>query len=102
MVFRGATGMIRFSVAPDQRVKVALDANETPLGQNQFTENNLINDCIDVDIVLKESNNSLTRNHDFLETFSENTDTSFNDMLHNNVQCVTANGAKSGLHDAVE
>ena len=29
-------------------------------------------------------------------------DTNFNDVLHNNVQCVTANYANNGLYDAVE
>ena len=79
-----------------------MNTNETPLGQNQFTENNLINDCINVVTILKELNDSLTRNDDILETANDNTDTNFNDMLHNNVQCVTANDANSGLYDAVE
>ena len=51
---------------------------------------------------MKEINDSLTRNYDVLETVNENADTNFNDMLHNNVQCVTANYANSGLYDAVE
>ena len=76
--------------------------NETPLGQNQLTKNNLINDCNDVDTILKEINDSLTRNDDVLETVNENADTNFNDMLHNNVQCVIANDANCGLYDAVE
>ena len=51
---------------------------------------------------MKEINDSLTRNYDVLETVNENADTNFNDMLHYNVQCVTANYANSGLYDAVE
>ena len=79
------------------------NTNETPLGQqNQFTESNLINDYIDADTILKEINDFLTRNNDFLETVNENADTNFNDMLHNNIQCVTANYANSGLYDAAE
>ena len=80
----------------------SVNTNETPLEQNQFTESNLANDYIDVDTILKEINDSLTRNDDVLETVNENADTNFNDMLHNNVQCVTANYANSGLYDAVE
>ena len=79
-----------------------MNTNETPLGQNQFTENNLMNDCINVVTILKELNDSLTRNDDILETANENTDTNFNGMLHNKVRCVTANDANSGLYDAVE
>ena len=60
--------------------------NETPLGQNQFTESNLVNDYINVDTILKEINDSLTRNDDIPETVNENTCTNFNDMLHNNVE----------------
>ena len=48
---------------------------------------------------MKEINDSLTRIDDVLETVN---DTNFNDMLHNNVQCVTANCANNGLYDAVE
>ena len=79
-----------------------MNINETLLRQNLFTENNLINDCIDVDTILKETNDSLTRNDDVLETVNENAETNLNDMLHNHVQCVTANNVDSGLYDAVE
>ena len=48
---------------------------------------------------MKEINDSLTRIDDVLETVN---DTNFNDMLHNNVQCVTANYANNELYDAVE
>ena len=51
---------------------------------------------------MKENNDSLTRNDDVLETVNEKADTNLNDMLHNNVQCVTANNAKNELYDAVE
>ena len=44
-----------------------MNTNETPFGQNQFIENILINDCIDVDTTMKEINDSLTRNDDVLE-----------------------------------
>ena len=44
-----------------------MKTNETPFGQNQFIENILINDCIDVDTTMKEINDSLTRNDDVLE-----------------------------------
>ena len=44
-----------------------MNTNETPFGQNQFIENILINDCIDVDTTMKEMNDSLTRNDDVLE-----------------------------------
>ena len=44
-----------------------MNTNETPFGQNQFIENILINDCIDVDTTMKEINDSLTRNDDALE-----------------------------------
>ena len=63
-----------------------MNTNETPLGQNQFTESNLVNDYINVDTILKEINDFLTRNDDIPETVNENTDTNFNDMLHNNVE----------------
>ena len=43
-------------------------------------------DYINVDTILKEINDSLTRNDDIPETVNENTDTNFNDMLHNNVE----------------
>ena len=66
----------------------SLNTNETPLGQNQFTENKVINDCI--------FNDSLTRNDDVLEKVNENVDTNFNDMLHINVHCVIANDAIVG------
>ena len=79
-----------------------MNTNETPLRQNQFTENNFINDCINVVTILNKLNDSLTRNDDILETVNENADTNFNDTLHNKVQCVTANDANSGLYDAVE
>ena len=71
----------------------------TLLAQNQFAESNLVNHYIDVDTILKEINDSLTRIDDVLETVN---DPNFNDMLHNNVQCVTANYANNGLYDAVE
>ena len=80
----------------------SVNTNETPLGQRKFTESNLVNDYIDVDPILKEINDSLTRNNDVLETFNENADTNFNGTLHNNVQCVTTNDTDSGLYDAVE
>ena len=44
-----------------------MNTNETPFGQNQFIENILINDCIDVDTTMKEINDSLTGNDDVLE-----------------------------------
>ena len=34
----------------------SVNTNETPLGQNQFIESNLVNDYIDVDTILKEIN----------------------------------------------
>ena len=46
----------------------SVNTNETPLRQNQYTEKNLTNDCIDVNTILKEINDSLTRNYDVLET----------------------------------
>ena len=79
-----------------------MNTTETPLGQRKFTESNLVNDYIDVDPILKEIDDSLTRNNDVLETFNEIADTSFNGTLHNNVQCVTINDTNSGLYDAVE
>ena len=68
----------------------SVNTNETPLGQNQFIESNVVNDYIDVDTILKEISDSITRSED-LEKVNENADTNFNDMLRNNVQCVTAN-----------
>ena len=59
----------------------SVKANETPLGENQFTENIRINKCIDVDTILKEVNGSLTRYDDVLETVNENASTNFTDML---------------------
>ena len=44
-----------------------MNTKKTPFGQNQFIENILINDCIDVDTTMKEINDSLTRNDDVLE-----------------------------------
>ena len=38
----------------------SVNMNETPLGQNQFIESNLVNDYIDVDTILKEITDSLT------------------------------------------
>ena len=70
----------------------SVNTNETPLGQNQFIEINLVNDYIDVDTILKEINDSITRSED-LEIVNQNADTNFNDMLRNNVRCVTANDA---------
>ena len=34
----------------------SVNTNETPLGQNQFIESNLVNDFIDVDPILEEIN----------------------------------------------
>ena len=70
-----------------------MNTNEPPLEQNQFTGSDLVNDYIDIDTILKETNDSLTRNDEVLETVTQNAETNFNDMLHNNVQCVTANYA---------
>ena len=53
------------------------NTNETPLGQNQHIESNPINDYIDINTILKEINDSLTRNGDIPETVNENTDTNF-------------------------
>ena len=60
-----------------------MNTNETPLRQNQFTESNLANDYIDVDPMLNEINDSLTRNDETPETVNAISDTNFNDMLHN-------------------
>ena len=60
-----------------------VNTNETPLRQNQFTESNLANDYIDVDTMLNEINDSLTRNDETPETVNAISDTNFNDMLHN-------------------
>ena len=60
-----------------------MNTNETPLRQNQFTESNLANDYIDVDTMLNEINDSLTRNDETPETVNVISDTNFNDMLHN-------------------
>ena len=60
-----------------------MNTNETPLRQNQFTESNLANDYIDVDTMLNEINDSLTRNDEAPETVNAISDTNFNDMLHN-------------------
>ena len=60
-----------------------MNTNETPLRQNQFTESNLANDYIDVDTMLNEINDSLTRNAETPETVNAISDTNFNDMLHN-------------------
>ena len=60
-----------------------MNTNETPLRQNQFTESNLANDYIDVDTMLNEINDSLTRNDEIPETVNVISDTNFNDMLHN-------------------
>ena len=46
-------------------------------------------DYINVDTILKEINDSLTWNYDIPETINENTDTNFNDMLHNNFEYLT-------------
>ena len=52
------------------------NTHETPLRENQFTESNLVNDYIDVYTILKEINDSLTRNDDIPEVvnfiFGEN------------------------------
>ena len=60
-----------------------MNTNETPLRQNQFPESNLANDYIDVDTMLNEINDSLTRNDETPETVNAISDTNFNDMLHN-------------------
>ena len=54
------------------------------------------------DPILKEINYSLTRNDDVPERVSENTDTYFNGILHDTVQCVTKNNANTGFYDSVE
>ena len=69
----------------------SVNTNGASLGKRNFSENNLVNDCIDVDPILKDINDSLTRYDDVLERFNENADTNFNDMLHINVQCVFIN-----------
>lgn len=45
----------------------SVNTNETPLGENQFIENNLINNIIDVDPILKEINGSITSNDKMVE-----------------------------------
>ena len=63
-----------------------MNSNKTPDGQNQFIESNLVYNYIDVDTILKEINDSLTKNDEIPKTVNEITnDTNFNDMLHNNV-----------------
>ena len=74
--------------------------NETILEKNP--ENNLINDYIDIDTVLKVINDSLTRNNDEVVIVNENADVNFNVVLHYNIQCVTANDVNSGLYDTVK
>ena len=74
--------------------------NETILEKNP--ENNLINDYIDIDTVLKVINDSLTRNNDEVVIVNENADVSFNVVLYYNIQCVTANDVNSGLYDTVK
>ena len=59
----------------------SVNRNEPPLGQNQYTEKSLST----LASMLKEINDSLTRNDDFLEIVNKNADTNFDDMLHNNV-----------------
>ena len=56
------------------------------LDKTRLLKSNLVSDYINVDIILKEFNDSLARNDDIPETVNENTDTNFNDMLHNNVE----------------
>ena len=80
----------------------SLHTNETPLGQNKFNENNIINNCIYDSTILKEINGSLIRNDDVLETVNKNVDTNINDMLYDYVQCVPENDINSGFNDAVE
>lgn len=74
--------------------------NETIIEKNP--ENNLINDYIDIDTVLKVINDSLTRNNDEVVIVNENADVNFNVVLHYNIQCVTANDVNSGLYDTVK
>ena len=65
----------------------SVNSNKTPDEQNQFIESNLVNNYIDVHTILKDINDSLTRNDEIPETVNEITnDTNFNDMLHNNVE----------------
>ena len=94
--YKSATGKTSAEDVCDNRsinyYDKSVNTNETPLGQNQFIESNVVNDYIDVDTILKEISDSITRSED-LEKVSENADTNFNDMLRNNVQCVTANDA---------
>ena len=103
---KSASGNISAEAVCDNRsinyCDKSVNTNETPLGQRKFTESNLVNDYVDVDPILKEINDSLTRNNDVLEIFNENADTKFNGTLHNNVQCVKTNDTNSGLYDAVE
>ena len=103
--YKSASGKISAGVCDSRSINYcgkSVNTNETPFGQNQFTECNLVTDYIDADTILKEINDSLTRNDDVLETVNENADANFNDVLHNNVQCVTANDANSGWYDALE
>ena len=79
-----------------------LNTIETPIEQNHSTENNFVNDYVDVDTILKEINDSLTRNDDVLGTINKNADTKFNGILHNNFQCFRGNYTNSALYDAVE
>ena len=74
----------------------SVNRNETPLGQNQYTEKSLST----LALMLKEINDSLTRNDDFLEIVNKNADTIFDDMLHNNVHWDTTIESNSGLYDA--
>ena len=94
--YKSATGKTSAEDVCDNRsinyYDKSVNTNEAPLGQNQFIESNVINDYIDVDTILKEISDSITRSED-LEKVNENADTNFNDMLRNNVQCVTANDA---------
>ena len=61
----------------------SVNSNKTPDEQNQFIESNLVNNYIDVHTILKDINDSLTRNDEIPETVNEITnDTNFNDMLH--------------------
>ena len=58
----------------------SVNTNETPLGENQFIENNLINNIIDVDPILKEINGSITSNDKMVEIVIAN--------LHANVNYI--------------
>ena len=64
--YKSGSGKIFAEVKRDNRFinyfDKAVNTNETPLEQNQFTESNLVNDYIDVDTILKEINDSLTWN----------------------------------------